>query len=79
VAVTLIDVDAAGQRATLAVSGPGSPAVPEALAVEISTKPLILLVWVGMGITLIGALLALLRRTRGPGSLPAPATLGEST
>jgi cytochrome c-type biogenesis protein CcmF len=52
--------------------GPGDPAAPEALAVEISTKPLILLVWAGMGITLVGALLAILRRTRGPGSLPAP-------
>jgi cytochrome c biogenesis factor len=73
VEVSLTEVDAGGERATLAVSGPGSPALPEALAVEVSTKPLILLVWAGMGITLIGALLAILRRSRGPGGQPAAA------
>src|SRR5262249_53150617 len=37
--------------------GAGAAAAPEVLAVEISTKPLIGLVWVGMGILLFGALL----------------------
>ena len=45
------------------VAGAGAAApAPEVLAVEISTKPLIGLVWVGMGILLFGAALGIRRR-----------------
>jgi cytochrome c biogenesis factor len=76
--VDLTDVQAdlkAGQRRiTLAVRTPGMPAAPEALAVQISTKPLINLVWAGVSLTLIGSLLAIRRRSKGPGSVvPTPA------
>jgi cytochrome c-type biogenesis protein CcmF len=69
-AVSLASVDADGGTIELTVRVPGQPSVPEALAVEISTKPLIGLVWAGVSVMLIGILLAIARRSRGPGSLP---------
>lgn len=73
-AVTLTGVDADGGHVVLALRPAGAKPVPEALAVEISTKPYINLVWAGMSLTLLGTLLAIRRRSRGPGSaLPATA------
>ncbi|MEP7028647.1 MAG: cytochrome c biogenesis protein CcsA [Candidatus Eisenbacteria bacterium] len=43
-------------------AGGVAPVNPEVLAVEISTKPLIGLVWIGMGILLFGAVLGIVRR-----------------
>jgi hypothetical protein len=43
-------------------AGASGAASPEVLAVELSTKPLIGLVWVGMGILLFGAALGIVRR-----------------
>jgi cytochrome c-type biogenesis protein CcmF len=68
--VSLAGVDAETGRVLLSVRTPDMPAMPETLAVEVSTKPLINLVWFGMAILLTGTLLAIFRRTRGPGSLP---------
>jgi cytochrome c-type biogenesis protein CcmF len=64
--VSLAAVDATNGRVMLAVRTPGEPATPEALSVEISTKPLINLVWAGMGTLLLGSLLAVFRRGRPP-------------
>ena len=69
--VSLAGVDAETGRVLLTVRTPDMPAMPEVLAVEVSTKPLINLVWFGMAIMLTGTLLAIFRRTRGPGSLPS--------
>jgi cytochrome c-type biogenesis protein CcmF len=63
------DLQAGQRRITLAVRTPGMPAAPEALAVQISTKPLINLVWIGVCLTLVGSLLAIRRRSKGPGSV----------
>ena len=61
-AMTLGNVDPNGGTAELMVSVPGAPAPAEVLAVELSTKPFIGLVWVGMGILLFGAGLGIRRR-----------------
>jgi cytochrome c-type biogenesis protein CcmF len=69
--VSLAGLDPDGGRVLLSVRTPEMPEMPEALAVEVSTKPLINFVWFGMAVLLTGTLMAIFRRTRGPGSLPA--------
>ncbi len=71
--VSLAAVDADGGRVMLAVREPDQAAAPEALSVEISTKPLINLVWSGMGLLLVGSFLAVVRRGRGSRQKPRPA------
>lgn len=60
--LTLANVNPNGGTAQLAVEDPGAAPSPDVLAVEVSTKPWIGLVWVGMGILLTGALLGIRRR-----------------
>ncbi len=60
--VTLANADPNGGGAELALQVPGAPAPAEVLAVELSTKPFIGLVWVGMAILLFGAGLGIRRR-----------------
>jgi len=61
--VTLGNVDPnAGTAQILVVPPGGAAAAPEVLAVELSTKPLIGLVWVGMCTLLFGAALGIRRR-----------------
>ncbi len=61
-AATLSNVDPNGGTAEIAVRAPGAPPPTEVLAVELSTKPFIGLVWLGMGILLFGAGLGIRRR-----------------
>jgi cytochrome c-type biogenesis protein CcmF len=61
--VTLANVDPNAGTAEVVVTPPGgAAAAPEVLAVELSTKPLIGLVWVGMFTLLFGAALGIRRR-----------------
>ena len=61
--VTLGNVDPNAGTAEVVVTPPGGAAAPpEVLAVELSTKPLIGLVWVGMVTLLFGAALGIRRR-----------------
>ena len=61
--VTLGNVDPnAGTAEIVVVPAGGAGAAPEVLAVELSTKPLIGLVWVGMFTLLSGAALGIRRR-----------------
>jgi hypothetical protein len=46
----------------LSVLAAGAPPPADVLAVEVSTKPFIGLVWIGMGILLFGAVLGIRRR-----------------
>jgi len=71
--VSLSEIQADRRRVTLAVHTPDMPAAPEALAVHISTKPMINLVWIGVSITLLGSLLAIRRRSHGTAGNVAPA------
>ena len=70
--VSLSEIQADRRRVTLAVHTADMPAAPEALAVHISTKPMINLVWIGVSITLLGSLLAIRRRSVGPAENLAP-------
>jgi hypothetical protein len=60
--LTLTEVDPNSGMAQFAVRAPGTAAPAEVLAVEVSTKPFIGLVWIGMGILLFGATLGIRRR-----------------
>ena len=60
--ITMANVDPAQGTVELAVVSKGAVPAPETLAVELSTKPLIGLVWLGMGMLLFGALLGIRRR-----------------
>jgi cytochrome c-type biogenesis protein CcmF len=60
--LTLGDVDPNTGTAQLLVRAAGAPAAADVLAVEVSTKPFIGLVWVGMGLLLFGAGLGIRRR-----------------
>jgi cytochrome c-type biogenesis protein CcmF len=61
--ITLANVDPnTGTAQFSVVPGGGGAAPSEVLAVEVSTKPLIGLVWVGMGTLLFGAALGIRRR-----------------
>jgi cytochrome c-type biogenesis protein CcmF len=60
--VTLANVDPNAGTAQLAVRAPGAPAPADVLAVEVSTKPFIGLVWIGMATLLFGAGLGIRRR-----------------
>jgi len=71
--VSMSEIQADRRRVTLAVHTPDMPAAPEALAVHISTKPMINLVWIGVSITLLGSLLAIRRRSHGTVGNVAPA------
>jgi cytochrome c-type biogenesis protein CcmF len=71
--VSLSEIQADRRRVTLAVRTADMPRVPEALAVHISTKPMINLVWIGVSITLLGSLLAIRRRSVRPVGDTAPA------
>ncbi len=74
--LTLANVDPNTGTAQLVLSDPGAGKAPEVLAVEVSTKPLIGLVWVGMGIVLFGAALGIRRRLalrKRESEAPAPA------
>jgi cytochrome c-type biogenesis protein CcmF len=61
-ALTVVDVDPSTGTVQLGVRAPGAAATTDVLAVEISTKPLIGLVWIGMGLLLGGAALGIGRR-----------------
>jgi cytochrome c-type biogenesis protein CcmF len=61
-ALTLADVDPGSGTARFALRAAGAVAASEVLAVEVSTKPLIGLVWIGMGLLLGGAGLGIGRR-----------------
>jgi cytochrome c biogenesis factor len=80
--LTLVSANPNTGTAEFVVTGPGAAAGTDVLAVEISTKPLIGLVWVGMGILLFGAGLGIRRRlalrrqesvVRGGALAPVPA------
>ena len=60
--LTLTNADPNGGTAELAVNVPGAPPQADVLAVEVSTKPFIGLVWIGMAILLFGAGLGIRRR-----------------
>jgi cytochrome c-type biogenesis protein CcmF len=60
-ALTLVNVDPNSGSAQFGVRSPGATA-QDVLAVEVSTKPLIGLVWIGMGLLLGGAGLGIARR-----------------
>ncbi|MEO6461860.1 MAG: cytochrome c biogenesis protein CcsA [Candidatus Eisenbacteria bacterium] len=60
--ITLANVDPNTGTAQLAVRAPGAPAPADVLAVEVSTKPFIGLVWIGMATLLFGAGLGIRRR-----------------
>jgi hypothetical protein len=60
--LTLANVDPNAGTVQLAVRAPGAPAPADVLAVEVSTKPFIGLVWIGMGLLLFGAGLGIRRR-----------------
>ncbi len=60
--VTIASVDAAGGRVALEVPGLGRPRQGNILAVEVSTKPLINLVWLGAVLALGSAFLSVARR-----------------
>ena len=60
--LTLTNVDPNSGSAQLAVRAAGAPAAADVLAVEVSTKPFIGLVWIGMGVLLFGAGLGIRRR-----------------
>jgi cytochrome c-type biogenesis protein CcmF len=60
--LTLANVDPNSGTAQLAVRAAGAAAPADVLAVEVSTKPFIGLVWVGMGLLLFGAGLGIRRR-----------------
>jgi cytochrome c biogenesis factor len=72
--VSLSEILADRHRVTLAVRTADMPTAPEALAVHISTKPMINLVWIGVSITLLGSLLAIRRRTPSRAGDAAPAS-----
>jgi hypothetical protein len=61
-ALTLVNVDPNTGTAEIGVFAPGAAPAKEALAVEVSTKPFIGLVWIGMGLLLGGAGLGIARR-----------------
>ncbi len=61
-AATLANVDPNGGTAEIAIQAAGAPPPADVLAVELSTKPFIGLVWLGMGILLFGAGLGIRRR-----------------
>jgi hypothetical protein len=76
--ITLANVDPNSGTAQFSIEGlPGATDIPaEVLAVEVSTKPLIGLVWLGMGTLLFGAALGIRRRLALQASAraePAPA------
>jgi cytochrome c biogenesis factor len=71
--VSLSEIQADRRRVTLAVRTADMLAAPEALAVHISTKPMINLVWIGVSITLLGSLLAIRRRSAAPAENTSPA------
>ncbi len=60
--LTLVNVDPDAGTAQIAVQAPGAPAPADVLAVEVSTKPFIGLVWIGMATLLFGACLGIRRR-----------------
>jgi cytochrome c-type biogenesis protein CcmF len=62
--ITLANVDPNSGTAQFEIvpAGGAAAGTPEVLAVEVSTKPLIGLVWVGMGMLLFGAALGIRRR-----------------
>jgi cytochrome c-type biogenesis protein CcmF len=60
--VSLGELDPNGGTVELAVQPAGAPVPGDVLAVEVSTKPFIGLVWVGMGMLLFGAGLGIRRR-----------------
>lgn len=63
--LTVVSLDPSSRRVMLEGSGNGLedlPVVPAKGIIAVSVKPLVLLVWVGMGITVVGGLIALMRR-----------------
>jgi cytochrome c-type biogenesis protein CcmF len=60
--VQIVNVDATGGRVALELPGMGQTSDSKILAVEVSTKPLINLVWVGAILMLGSAFLSVLRR-----------------
>jgi cytochrome c-type biogenesis protein CcmF len=63
--LTVVSLDPNSRRVMLEGTGNGLdslPVVPAKGIIAVSTKPLVLLVWIGMSITVIGGLIALMRR-----------------
>jgi cytochrome c-type biogenesis protein CcmF len=64
--ITIVSLDPSTRRVMLQGSGPGLdnlPVVPAKGVIEVSVKPLVILVWTGVVITVIGGVIALLRRS----------------
>ena len=81
--LTLAEVDPNTGTVQLSVQAAGAAAPSEVLAVEVSTKPFIGLVWIGMAILLFGAGLGIRRRLaqkkrEEAGVLPVPARVAAA-
>jgi cytochrome c-type biogenesis protein CcmF len=80
--ITLENLDPTQRLVYLRVSGLNLPVDPAKAVVTVSIKPGILLVWLGVGIGVLGGLIAMLRRTLegrlagGQRRLPLPRGLG---
>lgn len=75
-AISLNRMNVESQSVTLSLAGPGILPSPEIAVVEVSTKPLVNLVWLGTILMVLGGALASHRRARESqtASLPAPPT-----
>lgn len=60
--ITLSSFDLERRLVLLSAEGLGLPVQPARAVITVSTKPLVLLVWVGISIGVLGGLIALLRR-----------------
>jgi cytochrome c-type biogenesis protein CcmF len=63
--LTLVEVDPTNRMVLLEGKGEGLdnlPVVPAKGVITVSVKPLVLLVWVGLGVGVLGGLIAMLRR-----------------
>lgn len=60
--IKLINLRPEMQLVVLQIEGLNLPVVPEKAVITVSTKPLVLLVWLGVGIGVLGGLLAMIRR-----------------
>jgi cytochrome c-type biogenesis protein CcmF len=64
--LTVVSLDPNSRRVMLQGSGPGLdglPVVPAKGVIAVSVKPLVILVWIGISVGVIGGVIALLRRS----------------
>lgn len=60
--ISLVTFDPARRLVMLRIQGLDLPTQPARAVVTVSTKPLVLLVWIGVGVSVLGGLIALTRR-----------------